>query len=104
MPRTILTFLTIIIDNESYDCRAAHQQYSIRYINFELNKKNKISINDIFQKSLLPKVENICKQKFKKQYDKSDDEVNEFHLPKSFAILRNGVLFHFQPYEMGSFA
>ncbi len=33
-----------------------------------------------------------------------NDEVNEFHLPKSFAILRNGVLFHFQPYEMGSFA
>lgn len=97
-------FITLRVIDETFSCGSAHQQYSIEYINFDLNENNEISINDLFPKSSLLKIENLCKQKFIKKYEKSDDEVYEFHLPKSFAILRNGILFQFQPYEMGSFA
>lgn len=97
-------FLTLKMFYDSYGCGAAHNQYSIDYINFDIYNKTEVKLSDIFSRDLLGKIENICKKKFKLKYNKSDEELEEFKIPKSYAVLKKGILFQFQPYEMGSFA
>jgi len=96
-------FLTLRRYYATYSCGAAHHSYSVDYINFDIYNKIEIELLDIFSRNHLSEIQNICKNKFKIKYNKSDREVQGFYLP-DYAILKNGILFQFQPYAMGSFA
>lgn len=100
-------FLTIRKFNNIYMCCAAHGGYSYEYINYDLINKREIKLTDIFEESSLEKVKDICHKKFKLKYNKTDEDIRLFHeffLPETFAIFGNGILFQFQPYDVGSFA
>lgn len=97
-------FLTAQIFSSSYLCGAAHGSYNYTYVSYDLLKGDTISLSQIIPSNNFKKVELIAKQKFKRKYQKSDDELEEFYLTGNFALLRKGLLFRYRPYEMGSFA
>lgn len=97
-------FLTAQILGSSYACGAAHGSYNYTYVNYDLLKGDTISLSQIISSGNFKKVELVAKQKFKRKYQKSDDELEDFYLTGNFALLRKGLLFRYHPYEMGSFA
>lgn len=100
-------FLTIRKFYNIYSCGAAHGGYSYEYINYDLINNREIKLTDIFKESSLEEVKNICYKKFKIKYNKTDEDIRQFHeffLPEAFAIFGNGILFQFNPYDVGSFA
>lgn len=100
-------YLTIRKLHYVYRCGAIHGYYTYEYINYDLINKREIKLTDIFKESSLEEVEDICYKKFKLKYNKTDEDLWpwwEFFLPEIFAILGNGILFQFQPYEVGCYA
>lgn len=92
--------------NEVINCGAAHDGYHYQYINHNLINKREIKLTDIFKENSLEMVKDVCYKKFKSMYSKTDEEIRQFHeffLPEAFAILGNGNLFQFQPYDVASF-
>ena len=99
--RDFITFSFLI---DTYGCGAAHNMYSIDYINYDISSNRILRLSDLIPRQMFEKLETICKGKFKTKYKKSDQEIDDFKLPQSYAILRKGILFQFQPYEMGPFS
>lgn len=97
-------FLTVQVFSSLYGCGAAHGSYNYNYVCYDLLKGDTISLLQIIPTNNFKKIELIAKQKFKRKYQKSDDELEDFYLTENFALLRKGLLFMYQPYEMGSFA
>lgn len=96
--------VTIELLSQLYFCGAAHGSYGVSYINFDLERGDTISLLEIIPSEMIGKLKSICKQKFKRKYQRSDDELIDFQLTSNYALLSSGLLFKYQPYEMGSFA
>ncbi len=92
-------FLTIQQDNWEAACGAAHGDYNVSFINYDIEANEVIHLEDIFKKNYVGKIEGICKTKFKEKYKLSNDDLKDFQLPKDLAVLRNGILFVLQPYN-----
>jgi hypothetical protein len=93
--------LTLENNTREAACGAIHGDIDISYINIDLETNKKIKLEDIFQKRYLENLTNICKQKFKEKYHLQENKLENFYLPKDFAIYKNGISFLFQRYNNG---
>lgn len=96
--------LCVGIEYISYAMGASHGQYSTNFFNYDLVKQKEIKLTNLFSTSTLEKITELGSDKFKTKYNRSSADVDNFELPNNFALLQNGILFLFQPYEKGSFA
>lgn len=97
-------FVSLRIVYDFFECGAAHNVYQVYYINYDSDKQKIIKLRDIYPRQIIYEIREICKRKMKLEFDKSDDELVDFDLPKNYAFLKNGILFQFQPYEFGPFS
>lgn len=101
--------LTILISSYSY-LGGAHPNSYQTYLNFNQETGELIQLEDIIldQEAVL----SIAEQQFRTTYDLSPDDPltkaglfkNEFVFPQNFAITNKGLIFLYNPYEIGPYA
>lgn len=96
-------FITVELHDSHYGCGAAHGQFGTTYLNYSFITGDTISLTDIFHPGTLNKLTAIAKQKFIARYG-NPEEGYSFHLTSNIAVLKSGILFKYQVYEMGPFA
>ena len=96
-------FATVQISDSEYGCGAAHGMFSTHYLNYSFVLGDTISLTDIVRAEAIDKLGAIVEQKFVARY-REPEEGWSFHLTSNFAVLRSGLLFKYQVYEMGPFA
>jgi len=97
--------ITVEVSQGGYQCGAAHGMYGYCYCNYDLEKGDTISLTDIIPASSFNKLETICEQKYKKENaDWLNGDIWHFYLTRNYALLRKGLLFRYQPYEIGPYS
>lgn len=99
---------------ESNFTGGAHPNSWTRLLNFDMQTGDRLRLSDFlvedYQKDLLPIAENYFKEAV--DLPSSVDlgatdfefEGGQFELPRNFAITKEGILFLYNPYEVGAFA
>ncbi|MFM2306186.1 MAG: hypothetical protein RLZZ367_855 [Bacteroidota bacterium] len=96
-------FTTVELHDYNHGCGTAHGQFRTTYFNYSFITGDTISLSDIFHPGALNKLTAIAKQKFIARYG-NPEEGYSFHLTSNIAVLKSGILFKYQVYEMGPFA
>jgi hypothetical protein len=86
------------------DPGAVHGQFGSRYVNFDLGTTRTIGLWDIVDRRKRAKLKALCSKAFYKKYPETSPKHYPFKLSENVAVLSTGLLFHYQPYEMGYFA
>ena len=104
-------FLSISVAYTSYT-GGAHPDNYVRYLNYSLPELKSLQITDIIRDR--EKVTELAEEIFRDTYaipkgESLEDhgywfEGNTFYLPENFAITPSGILFTFNPYEIGPYA
>lgn len=96
-------FVTVELYGDYNGCGAAHHLYNTTYLNYSFVLGDTISLTDIVRAEAMDKLTDIVRQRFVAKYSEPEEGWS-FHLTSNFAVLRNGLLFKYQVYEMGPFA
>ncbi|MCP4442295.1 MAG: DUF3298 and DUF4163 domain-containing protein [Aureispira sp.] len=99
---------------ESNFTGGAHANSWTRLLNFDMQTGDQIQLKDLLVKDYYPKLLPIAENYFKESVDlpkgveleaaEFEFEGGRFELPKNFAITQKGILFLYNPYEVGAFA
>ncbi len=105
---------SVIISLEFYEYSfmgGAHPNTAKTYQSFYLNNAGKVVISD---SSVIEKLTSIAEKEFRRLKNIPDDkalskagywfENDEFHLNDNFAITDEGIVFYFNPYEIGPYS
>jgi hypothetical protein len=97
--------------NEYSFLGGAHPNGFIFYDNYDLSGFKKITLNDILKNGFDEILNSIAEKEFRKVRELKQDETyeaagfwfkdNKFQLTKNFTILKNGLKFYFNDYEIG---
>jgi len=92
----------------------AHPNTFVSFWNYDLAKQKELQIFDIVKKEKLKELETIAEPYFKKLKGIKDGETyteagyfwdtNKFQLPENFGSGINGLIFHYNQYEIASYA
>ncbi len=98
--------LCISLGEYSYGFGAAHPNHGSQYYNFDLSSGKLIHLKDLLLPSFKQKLNRIAEKNFiKANGDEGwDFEKGKFELNEDFTITTKGLLFSFDPYEIGSYA
>jgi hypothetical protein len=104
-------FLTISVAYASYT-GGAHPDNYVKYLNYSLPELKSLQLTDIINDR--EKVTAFAEEIFRDTYEIPQGESledhgywfegNAFYLPENFAITPSGILFTFNPYEIGPYA
>ncbi len=84
-----------------------HGTYGTWHTNYNTNDGKMITLESLFKNDAEPKLLNILKNKLKQKYQTQDlDAVNldEIFVPDNFQISYGGIIFHYNPYEIGPYS
>ena len=81
----------------------AHGMYSYSYLNYNVKEKKFETIYDIIEKDYVDVLQSILRAKVRKAFDRTEDWNNNY-FTENVAILEDGLVFIYQPYEQGPFA
>ncbi len=90
-----------------YNFGAAHPDYYTLFDNYDIRTGEKIRLEDILISNYEYELNRIAEPKFLEKYGMEGDwdfEPGYFHLNKNFAVMPGGLLFHFNPYEIGPYS
>jgi len=98
--------LAINIEQSVYVFGAAHPLSTLKYLNFDLLTGKLITLNEIFLPGFQDKLDRIGEKFFVEEYEAEGwfFEKGKFKLNHNFAITQEGILFSFDPYEIGPYA
>lgn len=104
--------LCIRIRHSFYCCDAPHEFSSSNYYNFDIRTGKQILLDDLLIQNYETTLNKIAEEKFVEtngsdDWDFSDDwyfEKGNFELNRDFAITPGGLLFSYDPYEIGPYA
>jgi hypothetical protein len=82
----------------------SHDQMGEGYINIDLMSGVKIEMFHIFSPSGIDQLLPVLKEKIYKKYQLTEDSMFPFKAPNQFALYQDGILFHYNPYEIASFS
>jgi hypothetical protein len=82
----------------------SHDQMGEGYINIDLLSGSKIEMFHIFSPSGIDQLLPVLKGKIYNKYQLTEDSMFPFKAPNQFALYPNGILFHYNPYEIASFS
>ena len=92
----------------------AHPNAFVNYYSFELNSGKRLKLSDIFKPEQRSKLNKIAETVFRKEKNIPPDkslkefgywfENNKFVLNDNFGILKDGIVFHFNAYEIAPYA
>ncbi len=88
-----------IVFKQSYSSTAwgaAHGEFDIFYMNYDLKEKKKISLLDIFESKKINDLKQVCMLKVKNQYKLNNTTLEDFYFSENFAITKKGILFSFK--------
>jgi hypothetical protein len=98
--------------NEYSFLGGAHPNGAIFYDNYDLSNGKKVNLNDLLKIGYEAVLNNIAEKEFRKIRELKPDESletagfwfkdNKFILTNNFAVLKNGLKFYFNDYEIGS--
>lgn len=107
-------FFSFSISDYSYGFGAAHPQHASQYYNIDLKNRKLITLNTLFNKGYEKQLTKIAKQNFIEQnqdeeYDwltfwDDQDGMFKFYLSDDFLLTPKGILFSYDPYEIGPYA
>ena len=83
---------------------AAHGMYGSRYFNYDLAHQKELGLWDVIDRRKRKQLTALCSKAFYASYPETKPKDYPFKLTENVAVLENGILFHYQPYEMGYFA
>ena len=88
-----------------YNFGAAHPNYFISFTNFDLRSGNIIQLEELLNPGFDRELNRIAEAKFLKDNGSEgwDFEPGNFKLNRNFAIQPGGLLFSFDPYEIGPY-
>lgn len=96
---------------ESNFTGGAHANYTTRYLNYDLRTGKQLQLSDVLIANYTEQLRPIAELKFQQvvsamELSASDFEFEDgtFTLPRNFAITRTGLLFSYDPYELGAFS
>lgn len=92
----------------------AHGNVNLQYFNFDPATGSKMSLGSLFQTGYEPQLNEIVEKKFRETYhispdkDLSDEgyqfEEGKYYNPDNFAILKDGVKFFYNSYEIAPYS
>lgn len=94
--------LTYAVKFESYPCGAAHGMFGSSFYNYDVEKGEIIPVNELFPLQNKGFLELIQKEYWRNFPD--SDKNWQFKAPKHIARVDGGILIHYNPYEVASFA
>jgi hypothetical protein len=100
-------FISIEISSYSYYFHAAHPNSHTTIINIDLNTGKRVSFEDLIKRESMNTLVAKSKPIFEAIHGGEEEgwyTFDEFALPNNFAIEANGLYFHYNPYEIGSYA
>lgn len=92
------------VEQTHYEEGMAHEHFGTRLLNYDLIGKREVKLSDVVPKTRMGKLKAIVKKAFYTTYPNSNRKMWPFAFTENVAFLRNGILFLYQPYEMGPFA
>jgi hypothetical protein len=99
--------LTLSKFSSWYNFGAAHPEYYTLFDNYDIRTGEKIRLEDILISNYEYELNRIAEPKFMEKYGTEGDwdfEPGNFQLSKNFAVMPGGLLFHFNPYEVGPYS
>ncbi len=79
----------------------SHEQMGEGYINLDLMSGTEINVSDIFTPEGMNELLPVLKEIIYKKYQLPEEF--PFRVPKQIALYPNGILFHYNPYEIAAF-
>lgn len=98
--------LSILISQSSFT-GGAHPNYFFTCLNFNVQTGEEIKMDELFISGYSRALDQIAEKEFRKQYGDDDwwfFKKGEFPLNDNFNITPGGLLFRFNPYEIGPYA
>lgn len=98
--------LSVVINQSSYT-GGAHPNYFMSCLNFNVQTGKEINLDELFISGYSPALDQIAEKEFRKQYGDDDwwfFKPGEFSLTDNYNITPGGLLFRFNPYEIGPYA
>lgn len=100
-------FISIEIYSYSYYYETAHPNSHTTIINIDLNTGKRVSFEDLIKSESMNALVATSKPIFEAMHGGEEEGwfiFDEFDLPHNFAIEANGLYFHYNAYEIGSYA
>jgi hypothetical protein len=90
-----------------YSFGAAHPDYYTMFYNYDIRTGEKVLLEEILKQNYEFELNRLAEPKFIENYGMEGDwqfEPGNFQLAKNFAVMPGGLLFHFNPYEIGPYS
>jgi hypothetical protein len=100
-------FISIEVYSYSYYYETAHPNSHTTIINIDLNTGKRVSFEDLIKSESMNTLVATSKPIFEAMHGGEEEGwfiFDEFGLPNNFAIEANGLYFHYNAYEIGSYA
>lgn len=94
--------LTYALKFESYPCGAAHGMFGTSFYNYDLEKGEIVPVNELFPLDNKAFVK-LLQSEYWRNFPDSDKNW-QFKVPSQIARVDGGILIHYNPYEVASFA
>jgi len=95
-------WITCALKFDVYSCGATHPMYGTTYYNYSKTLKRIVPIKDLFPLENKAFLELVLDE-YWKNYPNSDKNW-QFAAPKQIARVEGGIMIHYNPYEVASFA
>jgi hypothetical protein len=98
--------LSIAVSDYFYTYGAAHPNSGRTHLNFDLSTGKLLQLTDLFSEKNIQKLSVLGEKKFIAQYGSEwwDFEPGNFKLARNFSLTAKGITFHYNTYEIGSYA
>lgn len=90
-----------------YNFGAAHPDYYTKLHNFDIRTGERIQLSDLLKPDYEYELNRLAEPKFIEENGMEGDwefEPGYFQISKNFAVMPGGLLFHFNPYEIGPYS
>lgn len=92
------------VNTESYACQAAHGNQTVRYINFNVERGEIISLASLFHPGYQLKLTEMIRNAIKNREIPLSVEPTEIGIPEAFAITPEGLSFSYDPYDIAPYS
>lgn len=101
-------YLSVCVSSSTYMYQAAHPGHGVRIFNFDLKTGATIKLSDLFIPGFENKLKRIVESAFIKNWGEDNWDFTKgngsFYLSANFSIEKNGLVFSYNPYEIGVYA
>lgn len=88
------------VNTESYACQAAHGNQTVRYINFNVERGEIISLPSLFKPGYQLTLTEMLRNEIRRREIPISVAPTEIGIPEAFAITPEGLSFSYDPYDI----